>query len=54
MDIHDKAGEKRREEQAEASRKRLDAEDRAFLDLFQKNRREKRQNFRQEYNAMQT
>ena len=35
MDIHDKAGEKRREEEAQEKKVRLDAEDKAFLDLFQ-------------------
>lgn len=34
MDIHDKAGEQKKEEAAQAQVKRLDAEDKAFLDLF--------------------
>ena len=46
MDIFDKAGEKKKEEEAEAQKKKLDAEDKAFLNLFQHNRKERRQNFR--------
>ena len=34
MDIYDKAGEKKKEEEAEAQKKKLDAEDKAFLNLF--------------------
>ena len=34
MDIHDKAGEKKKELAAEVRKKKLDAEDKAFLDLF--------------------
>ena len=57
MDIHDKAGDKIREDQAVEQKQRLDAEDKAFLDLFQTNKkplREKRVNFRQEYDQMQS
>lgn len=34
MDIHDRAGEKKREEEAQEKKQRLDAEDKAFLELF--------------------
>lgn len=52
MDIHDKAGEQKKEEAAQAQVVRLDAEDKAFLDLFQKNKQEKKKNFRQQYDEM--
>ena len=42
MDLFDKAGEKAKEEEAEAQKKKLDAEDKAFLNLFQKNRQDKK------------
>ena len=47
MDLHDKEGEKRKEEAVKAQVKRLDAEDKAFLDLFKKNKQERRKNFRE-------
>ena len=38
MDLYDKAGEKKREEEAKQGKKKLDAEDKAFLDLFKRGR----------------
>ena len=54
MDLHDKAGEKKREEEAKQGKKKLDAEDKAFLDLFKRGRQEKKVNFRAQYEEMQT
>ena len=34
MDLNDKEGEKKKEQEVKDQKKRLDAEDKAFLDLF--------------------
>ena len=37
MDLYDKEGEKQKEKEAQNQRQKLDAEDKAFLDLFRRN-----------------